>query len=109
MSFAGETGLWTEEQLAWLADQLGASVPENVKLTRLNIYPREKKITEEDETYIFNQKSIVLTGNSESEGILNDWIKEITEKEFAGKVRLASFLQNQEKKTGVFTLEIDLK
>jgi hypothetical protein len=109
MNFALETGLLSEEKLAWFADQLGASVPQGVKLVRMNIYPREKKITDGDEAFVFDQHIITISGYAGSESLLNDWIRAIKEKEFAGKVQLSSYLQDGEKNTGIFSIEIILK
>lgn len=109
MSFALETGLLSEENIAWLADQLGESVPAAVQLTRLTIYPREKRITDAEEQFFFNQRIIRINGICDAESRLNDWIKKLKEKNFSGKVTLTSFRQDEEKRTGAFAMEIELK
>jgi hypothetical protein len=109
MNFAMESGILSPDNLAWMGDQLASTVPAEIKLTRMNVFPLEKKMENGDEHTSFNKHIISVRGQTASGSAINAWIKEIKQKEFVGEVLLTNYKQDDENLKGQFNLEIRLK
>jgi hypothetical protein len=109
MNFAMESGILSPDNLAWMGDQLASTVPAEIKLTRMNVFPLEKKMEDGDEHSSFNKHIISVRGQTASGSAINEWIKGIKQKDFVSEVSLTNYKQDDENLKGQFNLEIRLK
>jgi hypothetical protein len=109
MTFALGSGILSPDNLAFLSDQLGSTVPPDIKLNRMTVFPLEKKMENGDEHSSFNKHLISVKGQSLSGSGINNWIKKIKQKEFVKEVLLTNYKQDDENAKGFFSLEIKLK
>ncbi|MBC7862011.1 MAG: hypothetical protein IAF38_03500 [Bacteroidia bacterium] len=109
MTFALGSGILSPDNLAFLSDQLGSTVPTDIKLNRMTVFPLEKKMENGDEHSSFNKQLISVKGQSLSGSGINDWIKRIKQKDFVKEVLLTNYKQDDENAKGFFSLEITLK
>lgn len=109
MNFAMEAGILSPDNLAAMGDQLAATVPPEIKLNRMNVFPLEKKMEEGEEHAAFNKHLISVKGQSASGSAINEWIKEIRQQDFVEDVSLTNYKQDDEDQRGQFSLEIKIK
>ncbi|MFH0894967.1 MAG: hypothetical protein V2A54_11090 [Bacteroidota bacterium] len=107
--FLEKSGLLSPSRISFYADRLAASLPAEIKLTRMNLQPVELNEDNKDDAMKLKTGCIVITGTTGSSVALNNWIRIIKSYEWAGQVLLQSYMQESLPNPAVFNLEIILK
>lgn len=95
-----------ESHLAYYADQIAASMPSQIQLVELIIFPIEKeKIKHEIK---FREDIIIIRGRSERSFFLNEWINILKKLSWVENVQVLPYSESADGK-GNFDLEIKIK
>lgn len=101
------SGLFNPVQLSFYADQLAAEVPWQVVLSELSVYPLKKKKLNPSEKAEFSMGEIRLEGSVQNTSVLNQWVKNIKQNEWAKEVTINQY--NQEPGTAAASFVIEIK
>lgn len=103
------TGLLQSSRASYYADRIASSVPFNVRLTQLAVFPQEKNKAEEDNTnYKFRNSQIEVQGRCKYSIDVNDWINEMRAFAWAKNIRLVHYNPSSTEKGSDFIIQIDL-
>lgn len=89
------------------ADQLGTSLPIEIRLTSLSVFPREK-VANLDAGMKFISDKIRVEGISKQSVFLNEWIRRLERLDWVSTVEVLPYSENQTGQ-GTFELVITLK
>ena len=92
---------------SYYADQIAASVPHSITLEELYLFPL-KKSDAGSEDLLFDDKKILISGYSRASIELNEWIKQLQQNNWVGKVNILSYNQTGGKDKGKFSIEVEL-
>jgi Tfp pilus assembly protein PilN len=90
-----------------LLDQLALSVPPEVNLTQLIIFPLKDKIKKSEP--VSTDKKIIISGFAQNSYIVNQWMQDIKQLEWTKEVNLVKYKFGEETKTGDFQLELEIR
>ncbi len=102
--FYERTNILTPSRTSFYADRIAAELPEHIKLSRLEIHPKQK--SKEEESLSFSSRTVNVKGLCRKSIELNDWMKEIRKNKWVSEVKLLNY--SQDKDGGEFNLEIQL-
>lgn len=98
---------WDEpSKMAFIADQLAASVPEQVLLSRLGIHPVDQQKSRELHETVFQSKAIEIKGICADATVLNAWNRALQEMRWVKKATIASYQFDPNTNKGDFTVEV---
>ena len=103
--YIGSTGGGQPGLSAWYADQIGASVPEGIRLTALQVNPAEKAGKFQDKELHFQSGVIRIKGISRQSTDLNRWLKALKALDWVREVQVLPYSENR---TGVGEFELEL-
>lgn len=107
--FIIEKGYLKSSRMSFYADRIAYTIPDDIMLTRLVLYPLEGKIKMNKEI-TFNQQTISLTGKAANSALLNKWIKQLQKKfKWIKKVTIINYTQEEYNNPGTFSLKIKIK
>lgn len=106
--FMRESGIMKNSKMAFYADRIAASVPEQITLEKLEINPVVGKIRSGKEIVI-RPNIILLEGLTRNSLFLNQWIHKLKELDWVEKVAILNYIQDNEKNIGNFSIEVNLK
>lgn len=86
-------------------NEITKPLPSSILLTGINYNPLERKIKENEEI-LFQDKLMVVTGNTINNEDFTEWVEEVETFDWVKKVTIVSFGKNQEGKT-VFEVKIE--
>lgn len=108
--FLEQNGLLENSRTSYYADQLSKELPASLQFTGLEIHPLKKKKTgEDDKGFLFENKSIRVSGNCLRTTDLNEWMKTIKKQSWVEDVVLSNYRQDNARENGFFLIEIKLK
>jgi hypothetical protein len=108
--FLEENGLLENARTSYYADQLGRSIPSSIDLTDVVIHPLKKKDSNsDDESFLFENKKILISGKCEFSTELNNWMKKIKQREWISEVSLLNYIHDKGTNEGIFNIEVKLK
>lgn len=93
-------------RFSWLADRIGAAVPDKVVLSELSVAPVTKAV-EAGKPVKQNERSVIIRGETAGSEPLSMFVKTLAGLK-AGEVRLASVEQDRERPVLLFRIEIAL-
>lgn len=91
---------------AYLCDQIGQTVPAEIKLDEIQINPllnAVKGLTKESQLEVGQMR---IRGQAKSVYSVNDWIYLLKEKKWVKEVRLEKYTSDDQKQTQVFTIHL---
>ncbi len=89
-------------KISYYADEIARTLPNDIQLTSLNLFPKQKeKRSEENTLPQFNQE-ISITGKTQESLSFNDWKKELENLEWVKTIQIISFGEEN----GISTFEI---
>jgi hypothetical protein len=106
-AFAEKTGMIQSSRTSLFADRIAMDLPEAIELSEMNIYPRVKRLSGE-ENLAFTQKEISVKGVCKIGADLNSWIKDLKKKDFVKDVELINYSQDNSREPGSFIIAIKL-
>lgn len=86
-------------------DQIGSSLPSEVSLEEIEIYPIEKKLKQKEKP-VFKDNSILISGNTQQSSIIDDWISKLNSLDWVKSVAIISFIKNDDNKYSYFQIKI---
>ena len=108
--FLEQNGLLENSRTSYYADRLAESLPASIQLTEMNIHPLKKKAADdESDNLFFENKRIAISGKCQRSTELNDWIKELKQKNWIADVVLMNYNQDNKTEAGLFLIDIKLK
>ncbi len=105
--FLERSGLIEKPQQAWNADQLALQLPKSIRLTRMNIAPRQR--TANTDTIAFQPRHIDINGTTEQSTDLNEWIRLLNSMPWISSATLVTYNQLKGETRGEFSVSIDVK
>jgi Tfp pilus assembly protein PilN len=105
--FLERSGLLENAHPAWLADQLALKLPNSIRLTRMNVLPRQRA-TDAD-TIAFQPHHIAVNGTTEQSTDLNEWIRLLNSMPWISRATLITYNRLKGETSGEFSVSIDLK
>jgi Tfp pilus assembly protein PilN len=106
--FLSKTGLSAPSRTSIYADQIAQSLPEEIRLTSLQIHPQKKD--EEDEKKLeFDGSRILVGGSSKFSLDVNEWIRKMRASDWVKSISLLTYKQKDGNRPGEFLIEIKLK
>lgn len=106
--FLGKSGFNQNRWFSYMADDLGASVPINITLKKIEIHPVDAKITMSKEIG-FRYDILRISGVAGTSNLLNQWIIKLRELRWISDVVVENFLQMDNTAAGNFIIEIKIK
>lgn len=107
--FLKKTGWLTPCKTSYYADQLGNSVPKQIRLTQLDIYPKDEKKSQKERKLLFEYGHLIMSGECSKVTRLNPWINKIKKMEWVKEVKEVNYDYDTKKRKGFFTIRIALK
>jgi len=98
-------GITRQSRTAFYADQLAQTLPKTLVLTQMAINPMAGKMKAKEKVQ-FYQEQIVVSGQTDKGGALNDWIADLKKASWVEDIQLADY--RQDKKTGLSDFRIKL-
>jgi Tfp pilus assembly protein PilN len=105
--FLGQAGLDRRKWLSYFADQIAASVPEDITLEKLDLHPVISKIRKSKEIEM-KSEAIRIEGITKTSLSVNDWALALKKMPWIANVVVENFSQIENSSTGIFTMEIKL-
>ncbi len=102
--FYERTNILSPSLTSFYADRIAAELPEHIKLSRLEVHPKQKSA--EEGSLSFSSRTVNVKGLCRKSIELNDWMKEIRKSKWVNEVKLLNY--SQDKDGGEFNLEIQL-
>lgn len=104
------SGILQQSRSSFYADRLAASLPKDLKLVQLDIFPPIKKqhqLDSEEELAIFHHNLIRLKGQCKSSLSYNEWVKALQAMEWIGEVQHLNY-QDVSPRLGTFEIELTI-
>jgi Tfp pilus assembly protein PilN len=105
--FSGQSGNDRSRWVSFIADRIGASVPEEITLEKLEFHPVNSKIINNKEIDL-KPGIIRIEGIAKSSLQVNDWALNLKKMTGIATVVIGSFSQLENQPFGIFTIEITL-
>jgi Tfp pilus assembly protein PilN len=102
-----ELGWYKGISHAWLADQLGQSLPADIKLREVAINPLNTIETDRQRLEIYKFGTIEIKGEAKNLEPVNEWIYLLKNKTWLQKINLDSFSPSTENETQIFSITIN--
>ena len=105
--FVVQNGFLKPSKLFFYADRLAHLLPENIRLTKLDINPLRKKIKKR-QVIDFNTYRINVAGITNYGISLNDWIDIIKKEEWISNINILFYNKEKDMRSGEFEIEIEI-
>jgi Tfp pilus assembly protein PilN len=92
---------------SYFLDEIAATVPSKITLSKLDINPLDGKIQKKEAIKV--QRKIVIAGVAGSSLILNQWINKLENLEWTKEVIVLNYSRNEESGKGEFLVELEIK
>ncbi|WP_212003301.1 hypothetical protein [Chitinophaga sp. HK235] len=104
-----ETIGWTKQTIiSEIADKIAMSVPEEVTLQTLTIFPLSDQ-TKGGDMPRFQKDTVLVGGTCNTPWLLNDWINDLQQTDIIASAKLLTYWYKKEDETGQFQIELVLK
>lgn len=100
-----------QSKSSYYADQLAATLPSTLQLTKLVLFPKiqtEDSYNSEEQLPYYDNKTILVTGQCQASVFYNNWKRALEELDWVASIHNLSY-QNNKEGQGVFELKITLK
>ncbi len=106
--FLSKTGLSAPSRTSFYADQIAQSLPEEIRLSSLQIHP-QKKEDENEKKLEFDGNRILIGGSSKFSLDVNEWIRKMRGSDWVKSISLLTYKQKDDNRPGEFLIEIKLR
>lgn len=108
-AFFQQSSMMELSKTSFYADQIGYSVPEGIKLKKLQVFPMVGNTQREREkSWQFKSSEIYIKGNSKQSITLNNWIRTLENQNWVKQVEVLPYKENQDG-SGEFELKLSLE
>lgn len=101
--FLSVHGLFLNSNISYYSDQVTASLPDYIYLTKLNIHPARKN---DFEDLNFDTNTLIVEGNCYSSSDLNEWVDVVRKFAWVKQVIIDEYKQADSDELGSFRIEI---
>lgn len=106
--FFKQTSVLKPSRVSWYADQITASIKEGIQLQQLEVAPPiNKKRRKIDRQFIFDNRKILIKGNSRKSTHLNNWINRLQYLDWIETINVLPYSEGRNGR-GEFELELIL-
>lgn len=95
--------------ISYMADQLAATVPQEINLTMLSLNPVDEQLSRQKRKPVFQNGIINVSGNCREVGELNQWVDKLKQLPFSALVSVTSYQYAEREKRGDFMLSITIR
>lgn len=106
--FMRESGILKNTQMAFYADRIAATVPNDITLDKLEIHPVVGKVRSNKEITL-RPGIILLGGATKSTLDLNNWVHKLKDMPWIENVTILDYMQENEMNVGLFSIELKVK
>ena len=101
------SGILNSNFISFYLDELAATIPSSISLEGLEVYPIQNNI-KPNKLIKINDQSIFISGLTQNSQPLNNWIQDLSQKEWIEKIEILSY--NKKRKNNYeFEIEMRLK
>lgn len=100
-----------QSKSSYYADQLAATLPSTLQLTKLVLFPKiatEENYNNEEQLPYYDNSTILITGQCQASVFYNNWKRGLEELDWVASIHNLSY-QNNKEGQGIFELKITLK
>jgi len=90
-------GVNTSRFLSFYLDEIGRTVPKNINLHELNVFPLESKLKNKHKIEV-DKESIRISGSTADNEVLDDWIEKMDRFEWIKSIELLNYLKNEQER-----------
>jgi hypothetical protein len=105
-AFLDKTGWKNSPHLSFYADRIGASIPREIRLSKLEVFPVRQKSKGEHKIVEIENKTILVTGLCTRPTVLNEWVVHMKMLKWVNEVTLEDYHFDALEKEGVFTVRV---
>ncbi|MDP4209201.1 MAG: PilN domain-containing protein [Bacteroidota bacterium] len=105
--FMIQTGIIKNSYMAYYADQIGQTLPDEITLEKMEIHPLLSKVKKQKEIELEPDK-IVIDGLAGNNMVLNDWVRILKNKHWIQDVSVVNYTKEENAEAGIFSIEIKL-
>lgn len=102
-----ESGVLSSKFLSFYGYEIIKSIPSNISLNELNIIPLKEEYKENKKAF-FENKSIVIKGETFQESSFNNWLENLKKMDWLQRFEIIS-LKKDKKNKSIFEIKITLK
>lgn len=106
--FMQESGMMSKSRMAFYADRLAGTVPDDIVLEKLEINPVTGKIKNNKEINL-RPDIILIGGYTRNSSNLNGWINMLKDLNWVNRVEIVSYMQENEANAGYFSIELGIR
>lgn len=105
--FLQQTGINRNTKVSFIADQIGASIPDGIELLRLEVHPIVGNIKDYDPEMLkkYQKEVVIISGKCTSSLVYNEWLKILRTANWTKEVK---HLQYQEELPGESKFELEI-
>lgn len=101
---------WSQNpKMSYYADFIAANVPQAISLSKLEIAEQDKKAERDKKEYKFDNKTIIIEGQTPNGNTLNDWLQVLKKEEFISDAEIVKYKLEETTQHGLFTIQIKIK
>lgn len=105
-SFLSRLGWGAVPPLVFYSDQLGQSIPSDIRLTALNLHPLNHDELDRNRRMVFTPSFIQVEGVSNDQLALNRWIQHLEALAWVGRIRDVEYSQRRTAPGGAFSFNL---
>ncbi|MDB5274738.1 MAG: hypothetical protein JWO58_3105 [Chitinophagaceae bacterium] len=107
-SFLSQAGWLSPAAISYYTDRIASSLPDDIQLTSLSVYPFNEQKSRKDKKEIFESNSIVVKGTSSKPTDINRWTKELNSYTWVTQIKVQDYSFDHKTNTGSFSLHISI-
>ena len=107
-NFFNQSGILKNTKMYFFADQIGNSLPDDIYLTKMEIYPLINKIKKLKEIEVQPDK-ISIFGQSIGSQFVDLWVNDLRKLNWVEDVYIGTYTKEENSSTGLFSLEINIR
>lgn len=104
-----QTGLLEPSKTAYYADRIAKTVPRDMLLESMEVFPAVMKKLKGEKTYTYDESNINVSGFVDNSSILNGWVKELNELDWITEVVIVNYEKVKKSTESRFELQLKLK
>ncbi|OMQ11325.1 hypothetical protein [[Flexibacter] sp. ATCC 35103] len=107
MNILKESRALSSKFLSYYGYQIIRTIPSNISLDELNIIPLKEEYRENKKVF-FNNKTIIIKGETYQEGSFNNWLEELKKMDWLQRFEIINIKKDKKNKS-IFEIKITLK
>jgi Tfp pilus assembly protein PilN len=105
-AFLSQAGWLNPAAISYYSDRIASSLPDEIQLTSLAVYPFDEQISRKNKKEIFEPNMILVKGVSRKPTDINRWVKLLNEYSWIKQIKVQDYTFDHKTGTGNFSLHI---